>query len=298
MNPWTLWACAPPLLAIAGLALLRHPLRFTEPTPRESRRYFSRLDTLLGEAGWGGVRAPAAIGMWVITAVLAAALVGVLVPIPVLPFLAFAAILLAGRNLVNGRIAARRRRLRAAWPGIVDGMRQVIRSGGSIPEAVMESRTRVPEELVPALERFGSAVESGMRVDQGLAQLKDDIADPVADRVIEALRMAYEVGGVELPAVLHALQTSVRSDIAAREDALAKQAWIRAASRLGVAAPWLVLILLSGRPETISAYTTTTGGLIIVAGAVVSVVAFRMMSRLGRLPIEQRWFGGRAEVTS
>lgn len=253
-------------------------------------RTLGHIQQLLDQAGWGSLRAPVVIALWALVAVLLAAMVGVLIPIPVLMILAVVACGLAGKALLQARIEARQRRLRAAWPGLVDHIRQVIRSGGGVAEAVSGLEQHSPDELRGFFATFRREVDSGARVDSALAQLKDEVADPVADRIIEALRMAHEVGGRELPSVLHSLQASVRADIAVREDALAKQSWIRAASRLGVAAPWLVLVVLSGRQETIQAYDAPAGVAIILGGALLSMFAYRMMSRLGRLPVDQRWF--------
>ena len=69
-----------------------------------------------------------------------------------------------------------------------------------------------------------------------------------------------------------------------------RQSWIVNAARLGVAAPWIVLLLLASRPEAAVAYNTSAGVVVIVGGLGVSVVAYRLMVALGRLPEERRWF--------
>ena len=45
---------------------------------------------------------------------------------------------------------------------------------------------------------------------------------------------------------------------------------------------------MSTRPQAAAAYATATGALILLVGAVVSVIAYRLMLRLGRLPEEER----------
>jgi tight adherence protein B len=55
-----------------------------------------------------------------------------------------------------------------------------------------------------------------------------------------------------------------------------------------VAAPWLVLLLLGTQSETLSAYDSAGGTLLLAIGAAVCLVAYRIMLRLGRLPEEQR----------
>ena len=50
----------------------------------------------------------------------------------------------------------------------------------------------------------------------------------------------------------------------------------------------LVLALLSTRPEAVSAYNRPAGIVVLAGGALASVVAYRVMMRIGRLPIERR----------
>ena len=291
---WQLGALALGVLLAVGALLTIDGL---SPGPdKDARRrqvaWLARVDNQLGQAGWGSVRATTALVMWLTIVSMAAAAAALLVPITVLIPLTIISGIVMGKAVLTNRIGARQRRLRQAWPGIVDHLRQAVRSGASIADAVILTASHVPDELRGSFHACAHSIEQGARLDHALAQLKDQLADPVADRIIESLRMAHEVGGRDLPRVLESLQASVRADIGVREDAMAKQSWIRAASRLGVAAPWLVLILLSGREETLSAYNTPLGAAIIVSGAGVSALAFRMMRRLGQLPRDTRWFAG------
>lgn len=102
--------------------------------------------------------------------------------------------------------------------------------------------------------------------------------------------MAREVGGTDLTTVLRALAASVRADAALRAEVEARQSWIRGAAVLGVSAPWVILILLSLRPEGAEAYGSPAGAALVLLGALVSAVAFWIMLRLGRLPEPRRWF--------
>jgi tight adherence protein B len=60
------------------------------------------------------------------------------------------------------------------------------------------------------------------------------------------------------------------------------------AARLALAAPWVVLALLSLRPETVAAYDSPAGVLVLAAGGGVSFAAYRAMLRIARLPVEER----------
>ena len=102
--------------------------------------------------------------------------------------------------------------------------------------------------------------------------------------------MARDVGGTELPAVLRALSAGLREESAIRAEAEARQSWVVNAARLGVAAPWAILLLLSSRPEASAAYNSREGAVLIIAGVVVSALAYQAMLRVGRLQPERRWF--------
>jgi len=59
-------------------------------------------------------------------------------------------------------------------------------------------------------------------------------------------------------------------------------------ARLAVAAPWVLLLLMSLQSEVITRYRSTTGALILAFGALASLVAYRLMMRIGRLPVDRR----------
>ena len=45
---------------------------------------------------------------------------------------------------------------------------------------------------------------------------------------------------------------------------------------------------MSGRPEVIQRFSSAAGVVILVGGAVTCVLAYRVMMRIGRLPVERR----------
>src|SRR5690606_18012229 len=191
-------------------------------------------------------------------------------------------------------LRARRLRLlkarRQMWPDVCDLLVAAIRVGLSLPDAVASLADSAPAAVRPAFVVFARDLRSTGRFESSIDRLKTTLADPIADRIIEALKMARQVGGTELTGVLRALSSSVRADAALRGEVEAKQSWIRGAAVLGVIAPWVILALLALRPEGAQAYGSPAGVMVIAGGAVVSVIAFRIMLRIGRLPEPRRWF--------
>jgi tight adherence protein B len=114
------------------------------------------------------------------------------------------------------------------------------------------------------------------------------LADPTGDRIVESLRIAREVGGSDLGRLLRTLSGFLREDARTRAELESRQTFIVNAARLAVAAPWLLLGMLSVRTSAIKEYDSPAGLIVMAIGAAVCVLAYRLMLRLGRLPEEQR----------
>ena len=187
------------------------------------------------------------------------------------------------------RLAGRRQAdLREVWPEVVDNLASAVRAGMSLPEGLSALSTRGPEVLRPPFARFAAEYRSTGRFNTCLDRLKDDLADPVGDRIVETLRVAREVGGSDLGRVLRTLATFLREDARARAELETRQGWVVSAARLAVAAPWAVLLLLATQSTTLAAYDSPLGTAILLGGGAVCVVAYRLMLHIGRLPQDVR----------
>jgi len=163
-----------------------------------------------------------------------------------------------------------------------------VRAGLSLPEAVTQLGERGPAPLRADFAAFGRDYAATGRFGDCLDRLKDRLDDPVADRIVEALRLAREVGGSDLGRLLRNLSQFLRDDARTRAELVTRQGWTVNAARLALAAPWVVLALLSLRPETVAAYDNPTGVAVLAVGGGVSVLAYRLMVRIGRLPEDER----------
>lgn len=188
------------------------------------------------------------------------------------------------------RAAARRRTtaMREVWPEAVDHLNSAIRAGLSLPEALVQLGRKGPEELQPAFLEFSRDYQASGDFAVCLDHLKVRLADPVGDRIVEALRITRDVGGSDLGALLRTLAAFLREDARTRSELEARQSWTVNAARLALAAPWVVLALMSTRPQAAQAYDTTAGMVMIVIGALVSLLAYRVMLAIARLPQDER----------
>jgi tight adherence protein B len=247
-----------------------------------------RTRELLAQAGIEGVSpgqlmgASGTLGLVVTVLVLGTSRV----PVIALAFGGFAALLPFG--LVRRRRAQRSVELRELWPEAVDNLASAVRAGLSLPEALAALGVRGPEQLRSPFRRFGEDYRATGRFNESLDRLKANLSDPVGDRVVEALRMAREVGGTDLGRLLRTLSGFLREDARTRAELETRQGWTVNAARLALAAPWLILLLLSTNPQAVAAYNTAAGALVLAGGGAVSFVAYRLMIRIARLPTERR----------
>lgn len=275
----------------AGLLLVLSPWLWPAGARAERVAAGGAVAGLLADAGLAHVRPRVVVA---VAAVLAAVAGSAALLLTGLWALAVVAIVAAGAAPVLWLRARRlrlRRSRRALWPDVCDLLIASVRAGMSLPDAVASLAVSAPPALRPAFGAFDRDLAASGHFDSSAERLKAALADPVADRIVETLRMARQVGGTELTTVLRSLAASVRADAALRAEVEARQSWIRGAAILGVIAPWVILALLALRPEGARAYASPEGVVLVLAGAAVSFVAFRVMLRIGRLPEPRRWFG-------
>ena len=276
------------LLGLGCVLIWRSGSRAPARSASTRRGWEARARDLLAQAGIEGVSprqlAGASLGLALVVSVLV--LGTSRVPVIALLFGGFAAALPV--VLVRHRRGQRSKELREVWPEAVDNLASGVRAGLSLPEALAQLGVRGPDQLRSAFRRFGEDYRATGRFGDSLDTLKDNLADPVGDRVVESLRMAREVGGTDLGRLLRTLSSFLREDARTRAELETRQGWTVNAARLALCAPWVLLLLLSTRPSAVAAYDTATGAMVLVVGGGVSLLAYRMMLRIARLPVERR----------
>lgn len=188
----------------------------------------------------------------------------------------------------------RRRRMgevRQAWP---DGLRDLVASisaGRSLSRAVEELAATGPLPLRRAFASFPFLARS-LGVVPALETIRDNLADPTTDRVIEVLIVAHERGGVIVPEILRDLAEATARDVWAAEEVDTDALEHKINARAVFVLPWLVLIAMTVRPGPFrDFYATSLGLAVIVVGGVLSLSGSILVSRLGRNPDEPRVLG-------
>ena len=277
-------------VAAVGLLLMFQGITSPPSLPRRSRISAS-LAELAAEAGWprGGARALVLLCTTLgAAAVLAALMLGGILP------LALVAGVCAGRApVVHARRKRRQRRaaLARSWPDALAGIIAGIRAGMSLPECCRAQSSTGPMELRPAFNSFSTTYSATGSFEAGLGRLRDELQEPVADRVVSVLLITHEVGGNDVVRVLRATGDMVREDGRIRDEVQARCSWTKAAARLAAAAPFLVLGVMSLRPEGATAYASAAGLPTVAGGTFATWLGYRLMLRAARLPEDHRLIG-------
>ncbi len=280
------------LVGGVGLLLIAAPFlwpRRVVPARRRGPKALTAVKDRLVQAGLERVSVPMFVVVSLVIAAAGAALCFALLPVAALALVAGGAAGVLPALTVSWRARGRRKAKRLAWPDVVDHLVSAVRSGVPLPDAIAQLAESGPADLREPFRIFAGEYAATGNLSVALDDLKLRLADPVADRIVETIRMSREVGGSELPAVLRSLSAYLRQEQALRAEVEARQSWIVNAARLGVAAPWVVLAMLATRPEAALAYNSPAGAVLIVCGLGVTIVAYRLMMALGRLPEERRW---------
>ncbi|HEX5587059.1 MAG TPA: hypothetical protein VFZ17_07100 [Acidimicrobiia bacterium] len=199
------------------------------------------------------------------------------------------------------RRAGRVREIQRAWP---DGLRDVaasIAAGRSLPAAIAELATTGPAPLRAAFERFPSTAQM-VGAAPALGLIKESLADPTSDRVIEVLELACERGGAIVATILDDLVVTTTKDLKVLDEIDTEGLEMKINARAVLVLPWLVLVALTVRGGAFRAFYQSAAGVLVVAvGAALSALGYFWITRLSRSLDEPRVFGAeprRAAVAS
>lgn len=196
-----------------------------------------------------------------------------------------------------GRVRERRMTaVQRAWP---DGLRDLvasISSGMSLQRAVEQLAVSGPEPLKAALGRFQFLART-LGMVSALEIVKEELADPTSDRVIEVLILAHERGGAIVPEILRDLAVATTRDQWTMEEIETQQLEQKINSRAVFVLPWLVLVAITLQEGPFRDFYRSGAGVLVVAlGAALSGLGMWLVTRLSEDVPETRVFGGASRV--
>lgn len=221
----------------------------------------------------------------------AAFLISVLIihsPVIALPY----AVMIAGLPLYFHKRKQEKLRaeLRSLWPEILDHVISGLRSGLSLSETLSALGQRGPEATERFFLNFENELKGGLTFEIAISNIKKCFNDPIADQVCEVLKFARGSGSRDTSLTLRTLADFIRSDLDLRNEIAAKHGWIKNSAALAALAPWVLLLILALQPNTLKAYTSPSGSAVLMIGALMTIVAYLWMNRVGRIPENPRVF--------
>ena len=109
-------------------------------------------------------------------------------------------------------------------------------------------------------------------------------------RMNETMRLVHDSGGQGFQAALRQQRLIIREANSVAQQIEVKQGWVIGTAKISVAAPWVIVILLASREENSDAYSSIQGSLLLLLGLFASVLAIRLITRIGRVENQTRVF--------
>jgi len=171
-----------------------------------------------------------------------------------------------------------------------------VSAGRPISQALVGLAATGPEPLRIAFARYPTLARMFGTV-PALEIIKEELADPTSDRVIEVLILAHERGGRIVREIIEDLVAATTRDLKTAQEIRTQGLEMRLNARAVMVLPWAVLVVLALSSPQYRAFYRSAAGLAVVAiGAVLSVAGGFIITRLGRTRTEGRVFGAPVEA--
>ena len=185
-------------------------------------------------------------------------------------------------ELEHRRAAKLHQMVKRNWAEVLDSLNSAASAGLNPSEAIADLAEVGPIELRSKFLEATRALDSGESLATVLSDLKAQLEDAHADRTLELIHLTQQLGGRGYREAIQSFSSQIRDQHALDGELAAKQGWIKGTAKLAVASPWIIVLLLSARPENASIYNSTGGILILAAGLAVCLVAYRLIHAFGR----------------
>ncbi len=177
-----------------------------------------------------------------------------------------------------------------AWPDALRTLIAGISSSQSLHQALRSLSTGGPAPLRPVFQKY-SRLTQALDQKSALEVVKEELADPMSDRIIEILISAIEAGPGVVLDILRDLAESTTRDLQLREHIETMQVEQKLNARIVFVMPYMLLIMMvTSSPIIRDFYKEPIGVIVILFGTGVLVAGMLMIQKLGKIPLEQRVF--------
>lgn len=239
-------------------------------------------------AGYANPRRALAIGLFAALAL--ASVIQEWLRVPGLTLAVFAGAIALGFEYLAVKAQIRSRRVLESWPIVIESLESAAVAGMSLLESLRDLGESEQLFVANDFSNFCRDFDSGAGFDQAIIRLKRRLSCPAADFTLELIRVANTLGSSGYVSALRNQSSVLRGEATLSAEIAAKQGWVVGTAKLAVLAPWLIVLILSFRPENAQLYSSSIGTLLLVIGLIASAVALRMVYRIGSLNFNYRVF--------
>ena len=176
------------------------------------------------------------------------------------------------------------------WPDALRTLIAGIASSQSLHQAMKSLGDSRPIPLRPVFKKYARLTQA---LDQksALEVIKEDLADPKSDRIIEILISATEAGPGVVLDILRDLASSTTKDLQLADHIETMQVEQKLNARIVFVMPYLLLVMMvTSSPIIRDFYKEPVGIIVIIAGTGILLIAMTVIQKLGKIPVEERVF--------
>jgi len=260
----------------------------TSPSSRPDPPSRRMIERFLSGAGLHGVRARQFVFVVAGTSLVTGLLAQLLLGWPAVSVLTAGLGGLLPMAYTLQRYDRRRAVVQAALVQAISQLRDAIRSGLSMQEALASLARSGPESLRPEFTQLARELRlSGLEA--AVSTMREQLADPVFDVAAATLLLNDRLGGRNVSQVLDRLANATRAELRVQQELRAYQARTVLSARIIVAVPLVLLLVIRLlNPGYLDLFSTARGQLLMAACVVSAVVGYVSMRWLTRLPNEPR----------
>jgi tight adherence protein B len=182
----------------------------------------------------------------------------------------------------------RRAAIEAGLVEAIEQLRDAIRTGLSVSEALAGLARTGPEALRAEFGTLGRETRL-LGLEGALRSMRDRLADPVFDIVAAALTINDRLGGRQVSQVLDRLAEATRAQLRIQQEVRAQQGRTVLSARIVAAAPLVALVgLRTTNPGYLSVFDSVWGQMVLVVCAACVGFGYAAMLYLTRLPGQRR----------
>ena len=185
------------------------------------------------------------------------------------------------RLLVREKDHARHLARVEAVAGWAEMMRDILAAATGLEQAILASAAVAPKAIRAEVTTLAIRLENGHHLAPSLEKLADDLADPTADLVISALRLAATQQARNVSELLSSLAVATRELASMRQRIHTSRAHTRASVRMitGATCVFVAVLIVFDR-DYLAVYDTLTGQFVLLGIATLFVIGFAGLARI------------------